>query len=72
MNIQQAFFTCLAVAIVGFLIAGLNMIRAFKSGFNVQIKQAFITHIVAGILYGLGGLGTFGFGIAWIVTYLKH
>ena len=31
-----------------------------------------ILELAADIFYGLGLLGAIGFGISWIITYLKH
>jgi hypothetical protein len=72
MNIQTAFFTCLVIAALGIIVAFINILsapsRAMRSG---SFTSLFVVHIIAGLCYVLGGLGTIGFGIAWIVTYLK-
>jgi type III secretory pathway component EscS len=73
MNIPLLFFICLGVAVLGFIVALINIAtgiqRTFKSGSPMSL---IVIHIIAGLMYGLGGAGTIGFGIAWIVTYLKH
>jgi hypothetical protein len=72
MTIQQLFFTSLAIAIIGILILAINMITAITMRRLNKMASIFIIQIIAGLMYGVGGLGVLGFGIAWIVTYLKH
>jgi hypothetical protein len=56
MNITLFFFISLTVCIIGLILAIFNIVG--RPG--------------AALFYALGGMGTVGFGIAWIVTYLKH
>lgn len=76
MNIPLLFFIFLAIAIVGFIVAAINMLiaakRVFRSGIFDTKNNTILVHIIAGLCYVLGGIGAIGFGIAWIVTYFKH
>lgn len=72
MNIQTIFFICLIVAIIGFITAIINMFTAPKRFFSEGVTGIIGVHIVAGAMYGLGGIGMIVSGIIWIVTYLKH
>ena len=73
MNVEHAFFTCLAIAIVGFIVAALNIATAAKRMFTSgEPTSIFVVHILAALMYGLGMLGTIGFGIAWALQYMKH
>ena len=72
-DIPHAFFVSLAVAVTGIVVAIINMLTAMKRIFSSgETKSVIIVHVLAGLMYVLGGLGAIGFGIAWIVTYLKH
>jgi hypothetical protein len=69
MTIPQIFFSCAAVAVIGIIVAVINMATAMT---NRTLQSLFITHCIAGLMYVLGGLGALVSGIVWIVTYLKH
>jgi hypothetical protein len=74
MNIPLLFFICLGAAVLGLIVAFINMVTGVKRTFasGTPPMSMFVIHIIAGLCYVLGGLGAIGFGIAWIVTYLKH
>lgn len=74
MNIPVLFFICLGVAILGLIVALVNLATTSKRFFSGDDgpRNIIVTHIIAAVLYGLGGFGTLAFGIAWIVTYLKQ
>ena len=72
MNIETMFFISLTLTIIGFIIFIINMLSALLNKVGREFKRIFIIHIIASLFYGLGGLGTIGFGIVWILTYLKH
>jgi hypothetical protein len=75
MTIPQLFFTFLTVAAIGYILAFINVATAMTSIFKDGIgsaKAVFIRHAICAFLYLTGGLGAIGYGIAWIVTYLKH
>jgi hypothetical protein len=72
MTIPLIFFICLGIAVFGIIILFLNMLTAMSNFRSDQFHSIILVHIIAGLFYILGGLGTIGFGIAWIVTYLKH
>ena len=76
MNIPLLFFIFLAIAVVSFIIAMVNILTATKKVFDSDMwsltHKAISIHLIAGLFYVLGGIGAIGFGIAWIVTYLKH
>jgi hypothetical protein len=73
MNIPHMFFICLTVAVIGFIIAIVNVATGVKRTLaSGNPTNMLLVHALAAIVYVLGGLGTIGFGIAWIVTYLKH
>ena len=72
MSIPAAFFLCLTFCIVGIVVAFINIATAPKRAFGSgNVTSIFAIHVMAALCYVLGGLGTIGFGIAWIVTYLK-
>ena len=74
MNIPLLFGISLAVLIIGIVLAILNIgfwVREDIKG-NMNVGNLFLVHAFAAVFYALGGIGTVGFGIAWIVTYLKH
>lgn len=73
MAISTLFFIFLGAALVGFIVAALNMLSAFKqfgSG-GRSISSIFGVHILAGIFYVIGGLGAFITGIVWLVQAIK-
>jgi hypothetical protein len=73
MNIEHAFFVCLAITISGLLLAIVNMLFIIREGLSDNnLRNGLVVHGIAAVLYFIGGLFTIGFGIAWIVTYLKH
>ena len=72
MNIPLFFFICLGVALIGIITAFVNMGTAISGRLLSAPGKVIVVHIFAGLLYVLGGIGTLAFGIAWIVTYLKH
>ena len=73
MNIPLLFGISLGVCVIGVIVAFINIAtgiqRTFKSGSPMSM---IIVHIIAALMYVLGGFGAIGFGIAWICTYLKH
>ena len=74
MNIPLLFFICLGVAVLGIILALVNIGTAAKRFFTSDNGpgSVIVVHIMAGLMYVLGGFGAIGFGVAWIVTYLKH
>jgi hypothetical protein len=70
MNIPFWFFFSLTVAIIGLIVAVINVATAL--GQTNNLTRVFVIHIVAAFFYALGSFGVLAFGIAWIVTYLKH
>lgn len=71
MNIPLYFFISLGVAVLGFVIAALNMLTLPRRASKGSAMSIFVVHIIAGLFYGLGFLGMIEFGVVWIVTYLK-
>lgn len=71
MTISNLFFISLAVMIVGFLLAAINIVTAPKRMFSDKVTSIIVGHVIAWILNVVGWLGMIGFGIAWIVQYLK-
>lgn len=71
MNIPLCFFISLGVCAVGLIAAFANMIFGIKQMFE-RPTMVFIIHLIAGLMYALGGLSSIIFGIVWIVTYLKN
>lgn len=72
MNIPLCFFISIGVAALGIVIAIVNFAtftRVFKTG---ETKSIIGLHLLAMALYIPGAFATLAFGIAWIVTYLKH
>lgn len=70
MNIQLYFWISLAIAVIGIISGILNLalvIGANKGSFGGVVGR----HILAAILYVIGGAGVIGFGIAWIIQALK-
>lgn len=73
MSIQVLFFLFVAILISGFIVAIVNMAKAV-SGFakaEMDVPSTFKKHLVAMVLCFIGGLGTLGFGIAWLVQVFK-
>lgn len=72
MNIPSCFFTCFAFAIVGIIIAVINMLTAQSHAMRGgSFARFFVVHIIAGLCYVISAFGMIGFGITWIVTYFK-
>lgn len=53
----------------------INIVTGLQTSLNYQNPdraiRVMIVHMVSGLLYILGGLGTIGFGIAWIVQAIS-
>ncbi len=62
---------CLIIAAIGLIAALINMATAMQRSFSGKMQSVFVIHIIAAGMYIIGGLAAIGFGIAWIVTYLK-
>jgi len=64
------FFICLGILIFGVVMGILNFVIAIANE-KRTVGGVVIVHLLAMLCYAIGGFGTIGFGIAWIVTYLK-
>ena len=64
------FFICLGILIFGIIMGILNFAIAVSND-SRTVGNFIIVHLIALLCYVIGGLGSIGFGIAWIVTYLK-
>lgn len=79
MAISTLFFIFLGAALIGFIIAAINVLSAFKCfgkdsrsrNDNRSLSNIFVVHILAGIFYVIGGLGAFITGIVWLVQAIK-
>jgi hypothetical protein len=73
MNVEHAFFTCLAMAAIGLILVVVNICAAVTKDFtNRGLGNVFAVHCIALLFYLPGMIGTIGFGIAWALQYLKH
>ena len=72
--IPTLFFIFLAVTVLGFIAAIVNMACAVKNFGNSGMdgmKSTVIIHFIAGFFYVIGGLGATITGIMWLVMFLK-
>jgi len=68
---QTLFFSSLGLVGLAAIIMFINITIGVSHGDFRRAKRVMIVHMVSGLLYFLGGLGTIGFGIAWIVQALS-
>jgi hypothetical protein len=66
------FFISLGILILGVVIGLLNFFLAAAMTERRTVGGFIGVHLLAMLCYVVGILGSIGFGIAWIVTYLKH
>lgn len=71
--IPIVFFSCLAVVVVGIVLAIYNAGKMFKDFDNgdLDMGQGMVVQTIACGLCLFGGLGAFSVGIAWIIDYIK-
>lgn len=71
--IPIVFFSCLAVVVVGIVLAIYNAGKMFKDFDNgdLDMGQGMVVQMIACGLYSFGGLGAFIIGIVWIIDYIK-
>lgn len=62
------FFSFLAILIVSFIIALLNMVKTYKTR---DMDKGFSNHLYCMIGMFIGGLGSLLTGITWLVQYFK-
>jgi hypothetical protein len=68
---QTLFFSSLGLVGLAAIIMFINITIGVSHGDFRSATRVMIVHIVSCLLYFLGGLGTIGFGIAWIVQALS-
>jgi len=64
---QTYFFISLAVAIISYIFAVMNIANAIKTA-SFTLNTIY-SHIVLAMIVTLSSLFTVGFGIAWIIEY---
>ena len=72
--IPHLFFIFLGIAVLGVIAAFVNMacaVNKLGSGGLDGMGKTVILHLVCGLFYVVGAIGTLITGIMWIVTYCK-
>jgi hypothetical protein len=68
---QTLFFSSLGLIALAIVTMIINIVTGVTHHDYRNALRVLIVHIVSCLLYILGGLGTIGFGIAWIVQALS-
>jgi hypothetical protein len=68
---QTLFFSSLGLIALAAIVMFFNIITGLSHGDFRNAPRVIIVHFISCALYGIGGLGTIGFGIAWIVQALS-
>ena len=69
---QTLFFSSLGLVGLAAIVMFINITIGVSHHDYRSATRVMIVHMVSGLLYFLGGLGTIGFSIAWIVQALSN